>query len=172
MFKNYFIVAWRNFWKNKIFSAINIAGLAIGISAALVIYLIVHYEFNFEKYQEDRDRIYRVVTNMHFPDQDFKNAGVPGTLPAAVRTEIPGIEKSTVFWQGDVIKVTVPQKNEKENVFRKQEHIIFADENYFRFFKYQWLAGSADNALDEPGKIVMTESRARTYFPFADITMR
>jgi putative ABC transport system permease protein len=170
MFKNYFIVALRNFWKNRVFSIINIAGLAIGISAALVIYLIVHYEFNFEKYQQDRDRIYRVVTNMHFPDQDFKNGGVPGTLPPAARNEITGIEKSTVFWEADAVKVTIPEKNEKEKIFRKQENVLFADEHYFRFFTYQWLAGSADHSLDQPGEIVLTESRARTYFSFADIT--
>src|SRR6266576_362628 len=101
MFKNYLIIAFRNFWKNKVFSLINIAGLAIGISASLVIYLIVHYEFGYEKFQKDRDRIYRVVTNMHFPDQDFKNGGVPGPLPPAARNEIPGIEQSSVFWAGN-----------------------------------------------------------------------
>jgi putative ABC transport system permease protein len=170
MYKSYFIVALRSFWKNKVFSLINISGLAIGISAALVIYLIVHYEFSYEKFQKDRAHIYRVVTNMHFPDQDFKNAGVPGPLPPAMRSEIPGIEKSTVFWQGNTMKVNVPRKNEKESVFKKQDNIIFADQEYFRFFTYQWLAGSADNALDEPGKIVLTESRARSYFPFSDIT--
>jgi putative ABC transport system permease protein len=170
MFKNYFLTASRNLRRNKVFSLINIAGLAIGISASVVIYLIVHYEFSFDKFHRDRDRIYRVVTNMHFPDQDFKNAGVPGPLPPAMRNEIPGIEKSTAFWQGNAMSVKVSLKNEKENVFKKQDHIIFADAQYFRFFKYQWLAGSPDNALDEPGKIVLTESRARTYFPFSDIT--
>src|SRR5947207_4911394 len=114
MFKNYFLVAVRNFWRNKIFSVINIAGLAIGISAALVIYLIVHYEFSYEKFQKDRNRIYRVVTNMHFPDQNFKNAGVPGPLPAAVRSEIPGVEKSTVFWEANSMKITVPENGNKK----------------------------------------------------------
>ena len=170
MFKNYFIVALRSFWKNKVFSLINVAGLAIGISAALVIYLIVHYEFSYEEFRKDKSHIYRVVTNMHFPDQDFKNSGVPGPLPPAVRNEIPGIDKSTVFWQGNSMKVTVPQKNEKEKVLRKQDHIIFADEQYFRFFSYQWLAGSPDLSLDEPDKVVLTESRAKVYFPFADIS--
>ena len=148
MLKNYLIVALRSFWRNKVFSLINIAGLAIGISASLVIYLIVHYEFSYEKFQKDRDRIYRVVSNMHFPDQDFKNAGAPGPLPPAMRSEIPGIEKSTAFWQGNSMKVKVSLKNEKENVFKKQGNIIFADEQYFRFFPYQWLAGSADHALE------------------------
>src|SRR5258706_1635670 len=104
MFKNYLVVALRNFRRNKIFSVINIAGLAIGISASLVIYLIVHHEFSYEKFREDGDRIYRVVTNMHFPDQDFKNSGVPGPLPSAMLSEIPGIDKSTVFWKGNSMK--------------------------------------------------------------------
>ena len=168
MIKNYLLIALRNFWRNRIFSLINLAGLAIGISASLVIYLIVHHEFSYEKFQKDGDRIYRVVTNMHFPEQDFKNAGAPGPLPDAVRREIPGIEKSTVFWTAKEMKVTIPSKIEK-NGFRKQDNIIFADEYYFRFFNYQWLAGSIDHSLIEPNKVVLTESRAKTYFNYADI---
>ena len=168
MFKNYLVVTFRNFWRKKIFFAINVAGLAIGISASLVIYLIVHYEFSYEKFQKDGDRIYRVVTNMHFPDQDFKNSGVPGPLPAAVREEIPGIEKSTVFWTGNSMKVSV-NEDENKKIFKKQSDIVFADEYYFRFFNYQWLAGSPDKSLIGPGKVVLNESRAKTYFSYADI---
>jgi putative ABC transport system permease protein len=169
MFKNYLVVAFRNFWRKKLFSLINMAGLAIGISAALVIYLIVHYEFSYEKFHKDRNRIYRVVTNMHFPDQDFKNAGVPGPLPAVVRSEITGVEKSTLFWEANPMKVNIPSKIENKNDFRKQDNIIYADEQYFRFFNYQWLAGSPDNSLNNPNDVVLTESRARTYFPYTDI---
>ena len=57
MIKNYLLITLRNFWRNKIFSLINIAGLAIGISASLVIYLIVHHEFSYEKFQRSGDRI-------------------------------------------------------------------------------------------------------------------
>ena len=100
---------------------------------------------------------------MHFPQKDFKNSGVPGPLPGAVRSEIPGIEKSTLFWQADPMKVatfrTAPQ-----SVFRKQDNIIYADNQYFSFFDYQWLAGSPKGSLNEPNQVVLTESRARTYF--------
>src|SRR5882724_4129713 len=133
MFKNYLVVALRNFRRNKVFSLINIAGLAIGISASLVIYLIVHHEFSYEKFQPDRDRIYRVVTDMHFPDADFKNSGVPRPLPPAMRSEITGIEKSTAFSTGHTLKAKISLKNEAEKIFRKQGEIIFADEQYFRF---------------------------------------
>ena len=170
MIKNYLLIALRNFWRNKVFSLINIAGLAIGISASLVIYLIVHHEFSYEKFQKDGDRIYRVVTNMHFPERDFKNAGVPGPLPDAVRSEIPGIEKSTIFWTPSAVKVDIVSKTENKKEFRKQEEIIYADDQYFQFFHYQWLGGSPGNSLDGPNKVVLTETRARMYFTYTNIT--
>ena len=169
MFRNYLLSALRSFGRNKIFTSINIAGLAIGISASLVIFLIVHYEFSYDKFHKDRDQIYRVVTNMHFPDQDFKNSGVPGPLPDVVRTEIPGIESSTVFWLADETKVSIPLINQTPIVFRKQTDIVYADEQYFNFINYEWLAGSPANALHEPNKVVLTESRAKSYFSIPDI---
>ena len=169
MIKNYLLITLRNFWRNKIFSLINIAGLAIGISASLVIYLIVHHEFSYEKFQRNGNRIYRVVTNMHFPEQDFKNAGAPGPLIDVVRNEIPGIEKSTVFWTANTLKVDIPSTIENKNEFKKQGEIIYADDQYFHFFNYQWLAGSPGNSLNSPNKVVLTESRARTYFNYSDI---
>ena len=74
MLRNFFVIALREFKRNKVFALINILGLAIGISAALVIYLIVQHELSYEKSWADGNRIYRVVTNMHFPDADFKNS--------------------------------------------------------------------------------------------------
>ena len=66
MFRNYFKIAFRGFWKHKLFTLINITGLSIGISAALVIYLIVHFDFTFDQFHPDSDRIYRVVSNYTF----------------------------------------------------------------------------------------------------------
>ena len=63
MIKNYITIAFRSFWKHKIFTFINIVGLSIGISASLVIYLIVHYDFTFDKFHKDSDRIFRVVSD-------------------------------------------------------------------------------------------------------------
>jgi ABC-type lipoprotein release transport system permease subunit len=104
---------------------------------------------------------------MHFPDQDFKTSGVPGLLPAVVRSEITGIEESTVFWTAQRTNVSIPANNETKT-FRKQEKIIYADDQYFNFFKYNWLAGSPVSALTGPNKVVLTESRAKTYFPYSD----
>ena len=164
MFRNYITIAFRNFWRNKVFSFINVLGLSIGISAALVIYLIVHYDFSFEKFQNDGDRIYRVVTDMKFGEDDFKNSGVPYPLPAAVREEVRGLEESSAFYTyGGKVQIPSPGG---AHVFKKQGNIVFADDHYFKLFSfYRWLAGSPQGALKEPFQVVLSESRARTYFP-------
>ena len=165
MIKNYFRIAFRNFWRNKIFSLINIAGLAIGISAALVIYLIVQHEFSYEKFQKDKDRIFRVVSKIEFPDLTIHNSGVPIPTAKATRDEVTGLEGVTHFITAYETKVSVPiTGNQSPAVFKKQKNIIYADEYYFSIFNYQWLAGSPQSALKDPFQVVLTESRAKTYF--------
>jgi putative ABC transport system permease protein len=165
MLKSYFILALRNFWKNKVFAFINVLGLSIGISAALVIYLIVAYDLGFDKFHKDGERIYRVVTDLKFPGQDFKNSGVPAPLPEAARKEVTGIELGAAFYLfNSDIKVTVPASgNSKEAVYKREANIVFADEYYFGLVPYKWLAGSAA-ALKQPHKVVLTKSRAEKYF--------
>ncbi len=108
MFKNYFKTALRNFWHNKIFSIINVLGLAIGISASLIIFLIINYEFSFDQSHKDSDRIYRVVSEFNFSDQYII---IPGSDPMskAVQNEIVGLDLVIPFrtWDGGA-KLSVP----------------------------------------------------------------
>jgi len=165
MLKNYFTIALRNFQRNKIFSLINISGLAIGISASLVIYLIVQHEFNFDKFHKDGDRIYRVVSKMEFPDMTIHNSGVPVPTVAAARNDITGLEAVTHFITSYGIKVSVPLAgNQSPAIFRNQPKIIYADDEYFKVFNYEWLAGSLQTALKDPFQVVLTEKRAKAYF--------
>jgi putative ABC transport system permease protein len=166
MFKNYITIAFRKFSRNKIFSLINILGLGIGISAALVIYLVVQHEFNYEKFQKDGDRIYRVVSVINFPgDAVFKNSGVPMPMPVAMRNEFTGLDAATHFVTSGEQKVQVSgAANPSSGVFKKQKDIIYADQFYFSVFDYEWVAGSKQVALNEPFAVVLTESRAKTYF--------
>ena len=134
MIRNYFKVALRNFQRNKIFSLINIAGLAIGISASLVIYLIVQHEFNFDKFHKDGDRIYRVVSKIEFPDLTIHNSGVPVPTVKATRNEITGLENITHFVTANEMKVSVPiTGNQSPAVFRNQAKIIYADEEFLNY---------------------------------------
>lgn len=167
MFKNYLVLALRSLIKNKALTGINILGLAIGISASLVIFLLVNYHFSFDKFQKDSDRIYRVVSNFNFSGERYYNSGVCNPMAEAVKQQVTGIETVVPFrtW-GRLDKVVVTQAGKKElNTFKRQEHFVFADSNYFSLVPYTWLAGSAKNALINPYTTVLTSSLAEQYFP-------
>lgn len=168
MFRNYFIIAIRNFWRNKFFSLINIIGLAIGISASLVIYLIVSYDFSFDKFEKDGDRIYRVVSDMKFPDMDFKNAGAPLPLIQSAQKELTGVETFIpLSTPNGEMNVTI---NPALRKYKRQTNIVFADNNLLNMLSCKVIAGSAQNLLKEPFSTVLTESRARAYFPGNDVS--
>lgn len=165
MIKNYFKIAFRGFWKHKLFTLINIIGLSIGISAALVIYLIVHYDFTFDKFHQDGNRIYRVASYFTFQGEKGFNSGVCGPLPAAVKSQLPGVELTAPFFTMYSPNVFIPGKGNVPKRFKNQENIILADQQYFKLFNYTWLAGSSKNALDAPNQVVLTSDQAQKYFP-------
>ena len=170
MLKNYLKTALRSFWNNKVFSVINIAGLSIGISASLVIYLLVVYDFDFDKFEKDSNRIYRVVSNFSYAGVVSKSAGVAYPIGDALRSEVTGLDAVAAFriWHGGYrgIKVGVPGETKGQpTAFLKQEHIVFADENYFKLLSYTWLAGSPKTSLKQPYQVVLAQSKASLYFP-------
>lgn len=157
------IFAFRTLRRNKLLAAINALGLSIGISACLTIFLIAHYELSFDRFQPDGDRIYRLYSTTSGVSGSA-NSGVPTGLPIAVREQFTGIESLTNF-HTFAAKVEVPSGNGAAMNFGNHEKIIFAAPDYFEVFNYyQWVAGSPRQSLTEPFKVVITESRARTYF--------
>jgi len=172
MLKTYFTIAWRNFIRNKVFSLINVLGLSIGISSALVIFLIVRYDYTFDKFEKDTDRIYRVVTIMTFSGTPMHFSGVASPLAGAVKGNVSAVEETIGFHQyNGNPKVTIRRKDgEKPFQINHQEDILFADPSYFNMIPYQWLAGSPEVSLNEPFKVVLSEARAKIYFPSTPIS--
>lgn len=157
-----FLLAWRNLWSNKLHSFINIVGLSIGISACLVIFLIVKYELSFNNDIKDGERIYRLYSNF---SGAFKtdNRGVPNAVGAFVKDQFSGLESSTVFhtYRTDV---TIPLKNNNTN-FESENGIIIAGPDYFTVIEnYEWLAGSPEKSLEKPFQVVLTRSKGEKYF--------
>ena len=131
MLKNYFRNAMRVFGKNKAFSLINISGLSIGISSALVIYIIVAYDLSFDKFEKDRDRIYRVVSNFTFAGEIYHNYGVTYPMGKAVKNEVTGTEAVAPFFTwGEGGKISIPGTAKDPVIFKKQDRTVFADENF------------------------------------------
>ena len=128
MLKNYFLVALRNFWRNKVFSSINILGLSIGISASLVIFLLVWHDLNFDRFEPNRDRIYRVVGQNTENGKLGYMSVVPVPLAEVIQKEIAGIELVAPIHtmdphpNEDPIKVSIPYPNAAQPKILKDQN--------------------------------------------------
>jgi hypothetical protein len=144
-----------------------VLGLAIGISASLVIYLLVKYDLGFDKFHADSERIYRVVCKFDFSGEIFYNSGVAYPLAKAVKEEVSGIEEVVPvnLWDGQTEVSVTQQPSGKPKLFTKQRNIVFVNEHYFDLISYKWLAGTPETSLQQPYGVVLTESNANLYFP-------
>ncbi|MGN6419478.1 MAG: FtsX-like permease family protein [Pseudobacter sp.] len=166
MFKTYLYTAFRSLWKNKAFTVLNILGLSIGICAALVIYLMVSWDFSFERAVPDHKRIYRVVSNFISADDRFYNCGVNVPLVNAIPTNITGLEEAAPLRSlSDMLKVSVNPGSEQKAIFKNQEGFIYTYPSYFKILPYQWLSGTPDASLSNPNQVVLTTESADKYFP-------
>tara|TARA_R110002126_G_scaffold277560_1_gene423485 strand:+ start:46002 stop:48446 length:2445 start_codon:yes stop_codon:yes gene_type:complete len=161
MFKNHIKIAFRNILKHKVFSFINVIGLTIGLSASLIIGLMVYYEYTFDNFHKDGDRIYRAVTDFKLPQGEFSNSGVTLALKGAIE-EDSNFDVVSEFYVERPMKV----ENKAENLkFKLPEFIIYADQDYFKIFNYNFIAGDANNTLQNPNEVILTKERALKYFP-------
>jgi len=169
MLRNYLIIAWRNMVRRKIYTIINIMGLAMGISACMVIYLIAHYELSFDTFHPDKERIYRITTEtQEHNGQKFYWKAVPPAMPTAISEEMSGIENIAGLYPYDAQISILNRDNQAERFDSRIEGgyitTTFTGPAYFDIFKYHWLAGNAATALNEPFKAVLTKSKALRYF--------
>jgi putative ABC transport system permease protein len=161
MLRNYLKVALRTLWKNKKLSAINIFGLAIGISCSLLIFLFVQDELAYDKHHQDADRIYRVVKDFINDDGSrIPDATTPGPLAAAMQREIPEVETTTRLhpsW-GGTTRFEVGDKKMTE------ERLCRVDSSFFKVFTVPFLKGDPNTALNDLNSIILTETTAKRYF--------
>jgi|GEM_PF-5922182 len=169
MFKSNLTITLRNLLSNPIFSVIHILGLSIGLSASLMVYQIVRYEMTFDQFEKDAERIYRVVFDVKNRDMEMHGVAVPAPMGLAIESEVTGVETSVPVrqFQGDATtNVMIPGEGRSApTVFTKQPGIIFTTDGYFDIVPFKFLAGTSTLALREPFGVVLTESRARLYFP-------
>jgi len=159
MIINYFKIAWRNLWKHKLFSTINIISLAIGFSASFVIGLMVYYDLTFDKFHPDSGLIYRVTAT---DESGSSNPGMPMPYIIEAQNNMSGIEIASGIHVADFLKV---EDKQNKNVFKSPEYVVFTNPEYFKIFRYNWLAGSPETALNVPNELVLTKNRAEKYFP-------
>lgn len=158
MIRNYIRIALRNLWKNRLMSLVNILGLSVGISAALVIWMIVHYDLSFDRFHKNGDRMYRIVSTLNFSRMIINTSGVPIPMVDELRSQSPGVEKLALVYQYS------PNVKVGDRGFGVQKQIAFAEPDYFSVIGYKWLYG-APSVLKQPSQVVLTEARAQQYFP-------
>ena len=162
MIRSYFKIAWRNLQKHKLFSVINIISLAIGFSASFVIGLMVYYDLTFDKFHPDSELIYRVTSTFITNDSERTNRGIPMPYINEVKSNISAVEFSSGIHVASLQKIKEETTNK---TFKNPEYVIFTDSEYFQIFKYNWLAGNPEIALNAPNQVVLTNKRAQKYFP-------
>ena len=166
MLKNYFLTAYRNLLRNKSFAAINIVGLAVGIAACLLIFLVIEFETSFDTFHPKRNHIYRVSTEFNNPDGKGYSAGAPLPVAEGLRLDYPKLEKVGAIWGGQSGLVSIVESNSNVPVkkFNEEGGVYYAEPQVFDIFNFKWLSGDPKSALKEPNTGVLSRETATRYF--------
>lgn len=165
MIRNYFRTAYRNLIRHKGYAVINITGLAIGIAACLLLFLIVRYELSYDKFQPSYQRINRIVTQDKFSDGITYNAGIPVPAVEALRLRMPDIVFGSILSASGsqvTIEETAGKTTEPKKII-EESGVFFSDPQFFNVFSYKWLEGNA-SVLKEPNTVVLTQKIAEKYY--------
>ncbi|HWK58849.1 MAG TPA: ABC transporter permease [Parapedobacter sp.] len=165
MLKNYIKTTLRHLWRNRLFTGLNILGLAIGISACWIIFRIVDHEFSYDAGLPNSDRIFKVISTFDRDGEQRAIGGASAPLYQGIEDEITGVEHVVPAFRQWVYHVEIRRQNQPPFVKEEPEGIIATNTAYFQMLPYRWLAGDKHNALDVPESVVLTESRANLYFP-------
>ncbi|MDQ3277714.1 MAG: ABC transporter permease, partial [Bacteroidota bacterium] len=166
MFRNYVKVAFRNLWKNKGYSAINIFGLAAGLATCLLIFIFVMDELSYDRFNEKAERIYRVDAEINFGGSHQNMALAAGPFGATLKQDFPQVEQYVRFRDYGGFRVKKGVENVQEN------SVIHVDSTVFDVFSLPLIAGNARTALSDPSSVVISESTARKYFNTTDVLGR
>jgi putative ABC transport system permease protein len=157
MFKNYLKIAWRNLWRNKVFSFINVMGLTIGLTACFFIFLYVHFEMSYDKFHSKGDRIYQVSCDVITPSETIQGGSTPWPFGPNMQRDFPEVEAFTRFSGGNLLV-------KKGNVSFQEERTLFADSSMFRVFDFKLVHGEPATALKDVNSIVLSRTAAKKYF--------
>lgn len=160
---NNFKLIFRQLWRNRLFTLLNIVGLSIGISACWVIFRIVNYEFSFDQKQPDKELIYKVHTSYLENNKTDNFDGIPAPLPAFIKENFSDVALSVPVFSQYFEKVSRP--SQVNNTFEDPKDIIGTTPDYFKLTDYKWLQGNKDKVFTLPNEVVLTASRAKLYFP-------
>lgn len=167
MFKNNLKIALRSLLKQKVYTFINVLGLAVGIASCLIIVLFIQNEFSYDTFFKDHDRIYRMVLERKYPNHSTFYSLIPNSFEGVIRRDFPEVEESTNAFGFQNFPLSY--KNERDEVSQFDEDFVLAtDSNFLKMFSFKLLKGNPDNVLKQANEMVVTEEMAKRYFGEAD----
>ncbi|HMJ67509.1 MAG TPA: ABC transporter permease [Cyclobacteriaceae bacterium] len=162
MFQNYFKVALRNILKHKFYSALNIAGLALGLTSCFIIGLYIFDELSFDQFHTDHGNVHAVALHGLIGGQEIYTSTTSPPIAQAMASVIPGVEQAVRINQWNNVVMKYGDKAFTE------ARAMQVDSNFFQFFSFKLLEGQGDKVLSEPNTLVMTTETARRYFDNED----
>ncbi len=160
MLSNYFKIAWRNLVRNKVYTSINVLGLALSLTCAILIFTLVSYHVGVDQFHTNADRIYRVVMETHNEGVDY-SSGVYAPLGRVIRDEQTFAEKTARVLSVNGAAIVVPNASQTD---KYRENVAFAEGDFFAILDFPLLQGDAKTALSAPNTAILTEHMARKLF--------
>jgi len=162
MFKLNLKIAFRNLWKHKTYTFINIAGLSIGMASCILIFIFIRYELSFDEQFEKKDRIFRVVSNWSGNGTADGSQGTPIPLSKAIKNDFPQLEEVAAIENTAGVMTT---KNQLQRADIKEDAVVFyAQPAIFKILDFTWLSNRPNVESNEPNTVVMSEKKAKAYF--------
>ncbi len=159
MLKNYFKIAVRSLFKNKLYSFINILGLALGMAICILVFLFIRHEISYDTCYKNSENIHRIIAAFTSPEKTEWLALTPYPIASMVREELPEVEASTI--------ISSPWS---ETLFQANDHTFYSDQYaridtaFFQVFSFSFLAGNPSTVLQDPSNIVISEKMATRLF--------
>jgi putative ABC transport system permease protein len=158
---------FRQLWSNRLFTILNLIGMAIGIAASWIIFRISSYEYSFNSAFNEKEKIFKVVSNFDFDGNSGNNEGIPQPLAISLNDSMVGISDVVPVFATFYENIFIPSKNLK---FKDDNNVktLRTNKSYFEVFNYEWLAGNPQNSLSAKSNIVITDELAQKYFDTKD----
>lgn len=161
MIKNYIKTAWRNLVRNRLYSIINIGGLAIGMAVSFMLLLYVYNEFSFDKFNTNSGRLYQVLRNQPSNGELMTNSATPAPLAPAILKDFPEVERVCRTSWGAKALINFGDKSIKLAT-------LAADPGLLEMFSFKFIKGDGNNAFPDESSIILTKSAANALFGKAD----
>jgi putative ABC transport system permease protein len=162
MLKNYIKAAFRNLWKNKGYSFLNIGGLAIGMACAGLIFLWVEDELTFNHYFSNRDNLYKIKDKQTYDGNTFTFDATPGPLAESIKAEIPGLKSTARTTWGNSELFSAKDKP-------IYEQGLFVDSSFLTMFQIEFVQGNAKAAFSQLHSLVISETMANKFFSSTNV---